>query len=229
MKRPCVGTAAARAGMVSISMVRSARVKEIIPRRARWGSPAVQAPVEQGSLGQWLRFGGSAMATTAKPTRVATPPLVEGDRLDQPEFHRRYEAMPPETRAELIDGVVYMPSPVGVEHGESSGDVVTWLGVYRRGPRACRCSMAPQRSSVAKASPSPTFRCGSGPSMEVGLRPSEGSFKCARTGRRGRQGHALHRPWSQAQRLRTAGVLEYIVRAHHPDDVFWMSWRSAGW
>ena len=40
--------------------------------------------------------------------------LVEGQRLDQPTFHALYEAMPPGTRAELIDGVVYMPSPVGV-------------------------------------------------------------------------------------------------------------------
>ena len=71
------------------------------------------------------------MSTTEKPTRVAVPPLVEGERLDQPEFHRRYEAMPPGTRAELIDGVVYMPSPVGIEHGESSGDVVTWLDHYK--------------------------------------------------------------------------------------------------
>jgi Uma2 family endonuclease len=71
------------------------------------------------------------MSTTEKPIRVAIPPLVEGQRLDQREFHRRYEAMPPETRAELIDGVVYMPSPLGIEHGEASGDVVTWLGHYK--------------------------------------------------------------------------------------------------
>jgi hypothetical protein len=32
--------------------------------------------------------------------------LVEGQRLDQPTFHALYEAMPPGTRAELIDGVV---------------------------------------------------------------------------------------------------------------------------
>jgi hypothetical protein len=30
------------------------------------------------------------------------PPLVEGQRLDQAEFRRRYEAVPPETHAELI-------------------------------------------------------------------------------------------------------------------------------
>jgi hypothetical protein len=31
-------------------------------------------------------------------------PLVAGQRLSQPTFHKRYEAMPPETRAELVGG-----------------------------------------------------------------------------------------------------------------------------
>jgi hypothetical protein len=48
-------------------------------------------------------------ATNGRPTA-----LMEGQDLDQPTFHALYEAMPPGTRAELIDGVVYMPSPVGV-------------------------------------------------------------------------------------------------------------------
>ncbi len=41
-------------------------------------------------------------------SRVVDPPhgLVEGQRLDQPTFHALYEAMPPSTRAELINGVV---------------------------------------------------------------------------------------------------------------------------
>jgi hypothetical protein len=46
-----------------------------------------------------------------RTTMKAPSTLVEGQRLDQPTFHALYEAMPPGTRAELIDGVVYMPSP----------------------------------------------------------------------------------------------------------------------
>jgi hypothetical protein len=67
----------------------------------------------------WAPLGDRAMSNAGRPTRIAPPPLVEGQRLDQVEFHRRYEAMPPETRAELIDGVVCMPSPVGPEHGRA--------------------------------------------------------------------------------------------------------------
>ena len=55
------------------------------------------------------------------------PPLVNGQHLDQPAFHERYEAMPPETRAELVGGVVYMPSPMRLDHGKPSRFVAGWL------------------------------------------------------------------------------------------------------
>jgi Uma2 family endonuclease len=60
------------------------------------------------------------------------PPLRNGDRLSGPEFERRYAAMAEVKKAELIEGQVYMPSPVSQEgHGGPHFDVVTWLGVYR--------------------------------------------------------------------------------------------------
>ena len=57
--------------------------------------------------------------------------LVEGQRLDQPTFHALYEAMPPGTRAELINGVVRMPSPVGLPHGRAHVPTVMWLAYYQ--------------------------------------------------------------------------------------------------
>lgn len=66
------------------------------------------------------------------PTLTPVPPLRAGDRLTRAEFERRYEAMPDVTKAELIEGVVYMPSPVSTdEHGAPHADTITWLGVYR--------------------------------------------------------------------------------------------------
>jgi Uma2 family endonuclease len=59
------------------------------------------------------------------------PPLEAGQCLDQPAFHKRYEAMPPETRAELVGGVVYMPSPLSLDHGEEDNDVSGWLFTYK--------------------------------------------------------------------------------------------------
>src|SRR5688572_7403994 len=47
---------------------------------------------------------------------VVVPPLRDGDRLSRDEFERRYEAMPHVNKAELIEGVVYMPSAVRFRH-----------------------------------------------------------------------------------------------------------------
>jgi Uma2 family endonuclease len=59
------------------------------------------------------------------------PPLATGDRLTQPEFMRRYLAMPGVNKAELIEGVVYMPSPVRHEsHGHPHVRIATLLGIY---------------------------------------------------------------------------------------------------
>ncbi len=54
------------------------------------------------------------------PTTVTKPPLPPpeapslepGDTLPREEFERRYDAMPGLKKAELIEGVVHMPSPV---------------------------------------------------------------------------------------------------------------------
>src|SRR5439155_967292 len=59
------------------------------------------------------------------------PPLRGGERLTREEFERRYEAMPELKKAELIEGVVYVGSPVNhVRHGRPHGVMVTWAGTY---------------------------------------------------------------------------------------------------
>lgn len=58
--------------------------------------------------------------------------LENGDRLPRPEFERRYQAMPHQKKAELIEGVVYLPSPLRFKpHAEPHGRLITWLGVYQ--------------------------------------------------------------------------------------------------
>ena len=60
------------------------------------------------------------------------PPLENGDRLTRPEFERRYYAMPELKKAELIEGVVYMASPLRFEpHAEPHGDLIGWLWTYK--------------------------------------------------------------------------------------------------
>ncbi len=57
-------------------------------------------------------------------------PLENGDHLTRAEFERRYAAMPKLKQAELIEGVVFMGSPVRVTHGNPHALVVAWLVMY---------------------------------------------------------------------------------------------------
>lgn len=50
--------------------------------------------------------------------------------LSAQEFLERYEAAEPDLKAELIDGVVYVASPVSVEHGDPHAALAAWLGAY---------------------------------------------------------------------------------------------------
>jgi Uma2 family endonuclease len=68
---------------------------------------------------------------TPEPTTTSVPPLRQGQRLSQPEFHRRYEAAPPGVKAELIDGVVYMAPPLHQPHGSPHIGLATVLGLYQ--------------------------------------------------------------------------------------------------
>ncbi len=63
---------------------------------------------------------------------LRAPPLENGDRLTQLEFERRYNLMPHVKKAELVEGVVYMASPLRFEpHAEPHGDLIIWLGNYK--------------------------------------------------------------------------------------------------
>jgi Uma2 family endonuclease len=64
--------------------------------------------------------------------------LVDGERLSRGEFMRRWEAMPHLKRAELLEGVVYMPSPLSLPHGEIDNTVSGWLCLYKAATPGCR-------------------------------------------------------------------------------------------
>jgi Uma2 family endonuclease len=77
-------------------------------------------------------MGARASEVYDPAVEVGIPPLRHGDHLTREEFERRYEAMPHLKKAELIEGVVYMPSPVHAErHARPHGAITGWLFVYR--------------------------------------------------------------------------------------------------
>lgn len=71
------------------------------------------------------------MITSTVSPLATIPPLENGDQLTRVEFERRYQAMPEVKKAELIEGIVYMASPVRAKkHSKPHSHIITWLGTY---------------------------------------------------------------------------------------------------
>jgi len=73
---------------------------------------------------------------------AATLPIVlrEGDRLDAAEFLRRWDGMPDLKHAELIGGIVFMPSPVSRGHGIYQMKLGAWAFFYTEHTPGCQVS-----------------------------------------------------------------------------------------
>ena len=67
------------------------------------------------------------MATVESETRE----LKEGAKLTRDEFMRLWEMNPRIKRAELIGGIVYMPSPLSARHGGMDINVGCWICTYK--------------------------------------------------------------------------------------------------
>lgn len=79
------------------------------------------------------------MTTLEAPTTWETVPLLEnGDLLHAREFLRRYERMADTKKAELIEGVVCMGSPVSLKHAEADSLIQGWLLTYAARNRQVR-------------------------------------------------------------------------------------------
>jgi Uma2 family endonuclease len=155
-------------------------------------------------------------------TMTPLPPLVEGQWLDQPTFHARYEAMPPGTRAELIDGVVYMPSPVGPPHGRAHVPVIVWLDYYAEQTPGSEVLDNATAILGRKSEPQPDALLHILPEFGGKTRvekkflagPPELVVEVSHATRYVDLGPKL-------KDYQKAGVLEYVVRALEPDEVFW--------
>jgi hypothetical protein len=95
---------------------------------------------------------------------VLPPPLLEGDSLTSEEFIRRWELIPDLKHAELIDGIVYMPSPVSAGHGDIQSTLNGWLNVYAMATPGCRPGLEATWLMVLGMCLSRTSPCGFSPS-----------------------------------------------------------------
>jgi Uma2 family endonuclease len=149
-------------------------------------------------------------------------PLAMGDKLTRDEFLRRWEAHPEIKRAELIREVVYMPSPLSIDHGDVEITVATWIGVYRAATPGCTAS-----------NNATTFLLEDSPQPDVHLRLLP---ECGGTSRVGEDGY-LHGPpefvvevckssaaYDLHQKLnlyQEAGVREYLAVLLYEDEIRW--------
>jgi hypothetical protein len=159
----------------------------------------------------------------------APTPLVAGQRLDQPTFHALYEAMPPGTRAELIDGVVFMPDPFGLGHATAKPPVIVWLDYYREQTPGLQvaANVSTVLSPRSELQPDallyiPPEYGGQSRIEEEGLcGPPELVAEVA-------QGTRYIDLGPKFEDYERAGVREYIVRALEPDAVYWFGLYKRG-
>ncbi len=73
---------------------------------------------------------GAPGPTPPHPPASGAPALENGDRLTRCEFERRYAMRPDLKKAQLIEGIVYMPSLVSLVHAEAHSAIQAVLAVY---------------------------------------------------------------------------------------------------
>jgi len=78
-----------------------------------------------------VQVNDAQQAVTSVTSLPSIPPLENGDYLTRDEFEYRYNSMPEGVKAELIEGRVYMSSPVRWKsHGEPDNKMNIWVGTY---------------------------------------------------------------------------------------------------
>ncbi len=167
------------------------------------------------------------MSTVERNKTPVIPRLVAGERLDRTTFHDRYEAMPPDLTAELIGGVVHMPPPAGPEHGDNNAPVAFWLTIYEAATPGVRVSINTSTALDDRGEPQPDVSLRILPEFggqsRFDRRYIDGApeliVEVARTTRTIDLGPKL-------EDYRRGGVLEYIVLALDPDELFWFERRG---
>ena len=153
--------------------------------------------------------------------RTLTPQLLPGQRMTRDEFLCRWEGLPELKNAELIEGMVYMASPVSNRHGTSDSLIHGWLMVYVAATHGCQTGnnvtwlmgeSAPQPDSHLRILPEHGGQsrmegqyCAGAPELIVEV--------CASS--------ATHDFGPKLALYQRAGVQEYITLSLEPNEVVW--------
>ena len=172
-----------------------------------------------------------APPSTRPPGAEAVPPLRAGDRLRWEEYIRRYEAMPEDFRAELLNGEVFDMSPArNVIHGLPFNILATWLGTYSARTPGVQASSAPTVHLTDVDGPEPDGvlrldeRCG-GASVETAEDYIAGAPELLMEIGAATASRDLN---EKRERYRLAGVQEYVVFAPLRNRLYWFMRNDAG-
>jgi Uma2 family endonuclease len=172
-----------------------------------------------------------ATVSSAGQVKPRLPLLEAGDHLDQGTFHERYKAMSPAFRAELIGGVVFVPSPLSWGHGLHHALVMAWLVNYTIATPGTQAgdntttilgeTSEPQPDGVLIIEPAAGGQTGLSedgyttgpPELIVEVASSSASIDL----------HAKRRDYEQA------GVLEYAVVVVRQQVIRWFFWQEGAY
>jgi Uma2 family endonuclease len=158
--------------------------------------------------------------STAQPPAVK--PLIAGQQLNRAEFHERYLATPPGFRAELIGGIVVVPSPVGNRHDEVHRGAVLWTGFYESRTPGIKGGLEGSTAldEISEVQPDTCLR----------IKPEHGGQTYKLGNIIGGCPELVIEVASSSRAIdlgpkladyERAGALEYVVLAVNPDEVYW--------
>jgi Uma2 family endonuclease len=159
----------------------------------------------------------------ARTLAPSLPLLVNGERMTQAEFHSRYRAYPEDVKVELIGGVVYMASPLGLEHSDYDDEIGFLLGLYRRATPGVQVLHNATTILGKESEPQPDLglrilpECG-GQSRTTGQRFVDGAPELVVEIAHSARAIDLH---DKREDYRRAGVVEYFVLCVEEQQVHW--------
>lgn len=157
-------------------------------------------------------------------------PLVNGERMKQPEFHRRYEACPDNEKWELIGGIVYMASPLSLTHYDYDDEIGYVLGTYRRATPGTQVTHNATAIIDEESEPQPDLGLRVLPEYGGQSRTTlddylQGAPELLVEIAHSRRDIAMHAKRDDYQRI---GVLEYLVVCWEEQEVHWSHFPSGG-
>lgn len=157
------------------------------------------------------------------------PPLVNGERMKQPEFHRRYVACNENDKWELIGGIVYdMASPLSLTHSDFDDEIGYVLSTYRRATPGVQALHAATTILDEESEPQPDLGLRIRPEyggqsrtdLENYLHGSPELLVELAHSRRAIAMHAKRRDYERT------GVIEYFVVCAEEQEVHWFHFPS---